>query len=62
MANTKYISIDIMDVYDDQYICTLQYPRPALYPLCNIEMDKLLDFIFLKRPNLKTKNFSLHIG
>ena len=62
MANTNYIRIDIMDYYDDRYICTLNYPRPALYPLFPIDGDDLLKFIFLHRPSLKKKRFTFHIG
>ncbi len=62
MTEKKFISIDIMDVYDDKFICTLRFPRPALWPIIPIPAKELFDFIYLKRPSLKQKYFTVHVG
>ena len=58
----SYLDIDIMDGFADAYICTLRYPKPPLYPICPINMDALTQFIYERRPTLKTKDVIVFIG
>ena len=48
---SKFILLDIMR--GDRFVCTLRYPRPPLYPLFPLELDKLFEFVCEQRPSLR---------
>lgn len=55
MNRQGYIEIDVMDEHDDQHLCTLRYPKPALWPLFPVDMRNMIEFIRAKRPTLFKK-------
>lgn len=46
--------MDIMDDWGDRFICSLQFSPPPMAAVFGIKGTELLEFIYEKRPSLRT--------
>ena len=49
-ASSKVLKFDVADAKTDRFICTMRMP---VNPLLKLDLQQVLDFIFLKRPTLR---------
>lgn len=61
IQDQKRLKVDVMDERSERFICTLCYPAP-INPLFPVSPLELVEWIFLQRPYLRLKAFTLYVG